>query len=173
MVWRGIGVSCPEVSVVPSLVALLAMTQLPAIGRSLASRDRVVPRRCGVLAGVGRLLHRSVPMLPLLLVMPAIALLLAIEAQRASQLRMRTSACSIQTMADLRTFNPKVVGSSPTGGTSHSLGPTRDRGLTRARDVRCRNPPLGAAGGIEVSNPHPEELGDDDEVGSSPTTFTS
>ena len=157
----------------PAIALLLAIAAMPAIRGRPTSREGVFPRRCGVLVRVGCLPHRSAPLLLPLLAMTAIALLLAIEAQRASQLRMRTSACSSQTMTGLRTFNPKVVGSSPTGGTSHSLGPTRDRGLTCARNVRCRNPTLGAAGGIEVSNPHPEELGDDDEVGSSPTTFTS
>ena len=68
--------------------------------------------------------HRSSPLLlpllalPSLLALPAIVLLLAIAAHRASQLRMRTSVCSSQTTTGLRTFNPKVVGSSPTGGTS-------------------------------------------------------
>ena len=43
----------------------------------LTSREGEVARRCGVLAGSGRLLHRSVP----LLLLPAIALLLAMMAQ--------------------------------------------------------------------------------------------
>ena len=48
--------------------------------------------------------------------------------RRASQLRTSTSVCSIQTMARLRTFNPKVVGSSPTGGTPAASGPVPQRG---------------------------------------------
>ena len=62
--------------------------------------------------------HWSTPLLLLLPALPAIVLLLAIAAHRTIQLRMRTSACSSQTMTGLRTFNPKVVGSSPTGGTN-------------------------------------------------------
>ena len=84
----------------------------------LTSREGVFPRHCGVLARVEAMPHRSTPLLLLLPALPAIALLLAIAAHRASQLRMRTSACSSQTLTGLRTFNPKVVGSSPTGGTN-------------------------------------------------------
>ena len=101
-----------------ALPLLPAIAAMPAIRGRLTSREGVFPHRCGVLVRVGCLPHRSAPLLLLLLAMTAIALLLAIEAQRASQLRMRTSACSIQTMTGLRTFNPKVVGSSPTGGTA-------------------------------------------------------
>jgi len=79
-----------------------------------------------------------------------------------------TTPCSHQAAGYLRTFNPKVVGSSPTGGTSHGLGPTRDRGLTRARDVRRRNPALSTAGGIEVSNPHPKYLSNHSQIARSP-----
>ena len=113
----------------PSLLVWLALPLLPAIaampairGR-LTSREGAFPRRCGVLVRVGCLPHRSAPLLSLLPAMTAIALLLAIEAQRTSQLRMRTSACSIQTMTGLQTFNPKVVGSSPTGGTAPASAP--------------------------------------------------
>jgi len=66
--------------------------------------------------------HWSTPLLLLLPALPAIVLLLAIAAHRTIQLRMRTSACSSQTMTGLRTFNPKVVGSSPTGGTTTPQG---------------------------------------------------
>ena len=67
--------------------------------------------------------HWSTPLLLLLPALPAIVLLLAIAAHRTIQLRMRTSACSSQTMTGLRTFNPKVVGSSPTGGTAPASAP--------------------------------------------------
>ena len=134
----------------------------------LTSREGVFPRHCGVLARVEAMPHRSTPLLLLLPALPAIVLLLAIAAHRASQLRMRTSACSSQTLTGLRTFNPKVVGSSPTGGTNHGLSPGRSRGLTRARDVGRRNPALSTAAGVEVSNPHPEYLSNHSQIARSP-----
>ena len=113
----------PSLLVWLALPLLLAIAAMPAIRGRLISREGVFPRRCGVLVRVGCLPHRSALLLSLLPAITAIALLLAIEAQRASQLRMRTSACSIQTMTGLRTFNPKVVGSSPTGGTTPASAP--------------------------------------------------
>ena len=92
----------------------------------LTSREGVFPRHRGVLARVEAMPHRSTPLLLLLLALPAIVLLLAIAAHRVSQLRTRTSACSSQTTTgttSLRTFNPKVVGSSPTGGTAPASAP--------------------------------------------------
>ena len=91
-------------------------------GGRLTSREGVFPRHFRVLARVETMPHRSTPLLLLLPALPAIVLLLAI-AHRASQLRMRTSVCSSQTMTGLRTFNPKVVGSSPTGGTPPASAP--------------------------------------------------
>ena len=126
MVWRGIGVSYREVLWLPSLLAWLALPSLlalPANRGRLTSREGVFPRHCGVLARVETMPHRSSPLLPSLLALPAIVLLLAIAAHRASQLRMRTSVCSSQTTTGLRTFNPKVVGSSPTGGTAPASAP--------------------------------------------------
>ena len=76
MVWRGIGVSCIEVSVVPSL---------PANRGRVTSREGAFPRHCGVLGRVGSLSHRNTPLLPLLPSLPAIALLLAMMTQRASR----------------------------------------------------------------------------------------
>ena len=113
----------PSLLVWLALPLLLAIEAMPAIRGRLTSREGAFPRRCGVLVRVGCLPHRSAPLLSLLPAMTAIALLLAIEAQRASQLRMRTSACSIQTVTGRRTFNPKVVGSSPTGGTAPASAP--------------------------------------------------
>ena len=114
MVVSWLGVVLPGLLALPLLLATAAMS---AIGRRRSPWEGVVPRHCRGSAVADWGLHRSAPLLPSLLALPAIALLLAIEAQRASQLRMRTSAYSIQTMTGLRTFNPKVVGSSPTGGT--------------------------------------------------------
>ena len=82
MVWRGIGVSCIEVSVVPSL---LALPSLPANRGRVTSREGAFPRHCGVLGRVGSLSHRNTPLLPLLPSLPAIALLLAMMTQRAGE----------------------------------------------------------------------------------------
>ena len=88
----------------------------------LTSREGAFPRHFRVLARAEAMPHWSTPLLLLLPALPAIVLLLAIAAHRTIQLRMRTSACSSQTMTGLRTFNPKVVGSSPTGGTTTPQG---------------------------------------------------
>ena len=120
----------------PSLLDWLALPSLLAIPANRGGCP-LGRGRFRVIAGFSlgwRSCLIGAPLLPLLPALPAIALLLAIAAHRASQLRMRRSACSIQTTTGLRTFNPKVVGSSPTGGTGR-LGPGRDRGLTRPWDA--------------------------------------
>lgn len=151
MVWRGIGVSYREVLWLPSLLAWLALPSLlalPANRGRLTSREGVFPRHCGVLGGAGCLPHRSTPfllLLPALPALPAIVLLLAIAAHRASQLRMRTSACSSQTMTGLRTFNPKVAGSSLTGGYCRFRTRTYLQKVADCHPSHSRAPPCSAA----------------------------